>query len=177
MLGVLAQCARRILSAVGGLVGFGETSPRSGNTPRPCATVDRDQSKGEPATVAQKTTVQYLDDLNGEQAAETITFSIDRVSYAIDLSAENATALREDLATWVEHARRTGGRRTTTTRASRRAPENNTRGAASAASEAPPGTGGERNATVRHWARSNGHEVSARGRIPATVLAAFNAAH
>jgi len=30
---------------------------------------------------------------------------------------------------------------------------------------------------VRRWARSSGREVADRARIPATVLAAFNAAH
>ncbi len=71
--------------------------------------------------MAQTATVHYLDDLDGDQAAEqTITFSLDGVSYPIDLSAEHATTPRGDLATWIDHARSTGGR-TTALRASRRA--------------------------------------------------------
>jgi len=50
-----------------------------------------------------------------------------------------------------------------------------------------PGPGGTRSnpstpnrndtATIRAWARRNGHPVSARGRIPADVRDAYNAAH
>ena len=32
-------------------------------------------------------------------------------------------------------------------------------------------------AEIREWARKNGHQVSERGRIAATVLAAYEAAH
>ena len=35
----------------------------------------------------------------------------------------------------------------------------------------------EQTAAIREWARANGHEVSERGRLSASVLAAFEAAH
>ena len=35
----------------------------------------------------------------------------------------------------------------------------------------------EQTAAIREWARSNGYEVSERGRLSATVLSAFEAAH
>jgi len=51
--------------------------------------------------VARKTTVQFVDDLDDDQAAdETITFALDGVTYQIDLSANHAATLREDLTTW-----------------------------------------------------------------------------
>jgi len=47
--------------------------------------------------------VQYMlvDDLDGTEAVETVSFSLDGVSYEIDLTAANAKKLRNDLAAWV----------------------------------------------------------------------------
>ena len=61
--------------------------------------------------MAQQTTTTLVDDLDDTVTAEeTVSFGVDGTAYEIDLSAEHATALRADLATWVDHARRTGGR-------------------------------------------------------------------
>ncbi len=63
------------------------------------------------SAVAQQTTTTLVDDLDDTLAAnETVAFGLDGTDYEIDLNAEHATALREDLATWVDHARRTSGR-------------------------------------------------------------------
>ena len=45
--------------------------------------------------MAQKVQVILVDDLDGGDAEESVSFSLDGVSYEIDLSAENAEALRE----------------------------------------------------------------------------------
>jgi hypothetical protein len=105
--------------------------------------------------------VQYLlvDDIDGGDAVETVSFSLDGVSYEIDLTAANAQRLRDDLATWVGHARRSGGRKST-----RRATAN-----------AGPRRGDL--SPVREWARNNGHPVSDRGRISAEVQAAYDKAN
>jgi hypothetical protein len=108
--------------------------------------------------MAQKVQVVLVDDVDGDTATETVTFSLDGVAYEIDLNAKNAAALREALAFWVGHARRVGGRRTTARRG----------GTARAA--------GGKNAEIRAWARENGYTVSERGRIPAEVKAAYDAA-
>jgi len=107
--------------------------------------------------MAQKVQVLLVDDISGAEAAETVSFSLDGVSYEIDLTAANAKKLRDDLATWVGHARRSGGRKN-----SRRSATTGRRGDLSA---------------VREWARSNGHKVSDRGRISAGVLAAYDKAN
>ncbi len=113
--------------------------------------------------VAQKTTVHYVDDLDDDQTAEeTVTFGLDGVTYKIDLSAAHAATLREDLATWLDHAHRTSGR-TCPARTHRR--------------NAHAHTDRAQTAAIRDWARSNGRTVSDRGRIPAHVLDAFTAAH
>ena len=109
--------------------------------------------------MAQKVQVLLVDDINGAEAAETVSFSLDGVSYEIDLTAENAKKLRNDLSTWVGHGRRSGGRKS-----SRRATT----------------SGGTRRGdlgAVREWARNNGHKVSDRGRISADILAAYDQAN
>ena len=60
--------------------------------------------------MAQKVQVILVDDLDGGEAEESVSFSLDGVSYEIDLSSPNAEALREAIAPWVGHARRVGGR-------------------------------------------------------------------
>lgn len=107
--------------------------------------------------MAQRTTIVLIDDIDGGDAAETITFALDGVTYEIDLSEENAAALRDDLARWVGAARRSGGRR----QASRRP---------------VAGRRGDLNA-VRAWGRENGFEVSDRGRVSAKLQEAYDAAH
>ena len=62
--------------------------------------------------MAQKVQVLLVDDIDGSDADETVTFSLDGVSYEIDLTDANAQKLRDDLSTWIGHARRAGGRKT-----------------------------------------------------------------
>lgn len=107
--------------------------------------------------MAQRVQILLEDDIDKSPADETVSFGLDGVSYEIDLSAHNAAKLRDQLAHWVGHARSTGGRR------ARR------RGAASAKRANV--------SAVREWARANGHQVSDRGRVPASVQAAYDAAH
>jgi hypothetical protein len=108
--------------------------------------------------MAQRVEYKLVDDMDGTTAVETVSFSLDGVSYEIDLTAGNAKKLRNDFASWVGHARRAGGRKS-----SRKA-----------------GAAGARRSDlgeVRAWARKNGHEVSDRGRISAGILAAYDKAH
>ncbi len=59
--------------------------------------------------MAKKVTVTLVDDVDGEAPAdETVEFGVDGVTYEIDLSSKNAEKLRNQLSTWVEHARRVG---------------------------------------------------------------------
>lgn len=108
--------------------------------------------------MAQQKIVTLIDDLDGTEAAETLTFAIDGATYEIDLSEKNATALREALRRYVTVARKPGAQRTT-----------------GRERLAIPSSGQSRNAEIRAWAHSNGHTVPARGRIPQQVVAAFDA--
>ena len=62
--------------------------------------------------MAKKVQVLLVDDIDKSSPAdETVSFSLDGVSYEIDLTSDNAAKLRDDLAVWIGHAERTGGRR------------------------------------------------------------------
>jgi hypothetical protein len=61
--------------------------------------------------VAQKTVLELVDDLDGGAADESVAFALDGVEFVIDLSTTNAARLRDTLAEFVGHARRTGGRK------------------------------------------------------------------
>ncbi|GAA4871040.1 MULTISPECIES: histone-like nucleoid-structuring protein Lsr2 [Saccharopolyspora] len=111
--------------------------------------------------MAQKVTVQLVDDVDGTVADTTVEFALDGVSYTIDLSDDNAAALRDSLASFVANARRTGGRKRS--------------GGKSAKQQSSPTTADrERNQAIREWAREQGWQVSDRGRIPAEVVEAYD---
>lgn len=107
--------------------------------------------------MAQKVHIVLVDDVDGSEASETVTFGMDGVAYEIDLSAENAAKLRDAVAPFVGHARRVGGRKASGRRAS--------------------AAGGPAASDIREWARENGFELSDRGRVPAEVRQAYDAAH
>ena len=111
--------------------------------------------------MARQTTVTLVDDLDGSNADEQVEFVVDGKSYAIDLSASNSQKLRDALAPFVAAGRRVGGRRS----------------AAAPGTAARSTTDREQNQAIREWALKQGLKVSERGRISASVLDAFKAAH
>src|SRR5260370_2954942 len=58
--------------------------------------------------MAQKVQVLLVDDLDGGEASETVSFRLDGTAYEIDLSGDNAGKLRKDFAQYVDHARKGG---------------------------------------------------------------------
>ena len=111
--------------------------------------------------MARRTTVTVVDDLDGNDIGphgRTIAFSFDGVDYQIDLGEKNATKFEKTIGPFVDAATRIGGRK-----------------ARGKAAPVRPGGHGESQA-IREWARSNGFEVSDRGRISASVLEAWNEA-
>lgn len=122
--------------------------------------------------MARRIVHQLVDDLDGSVLevgeGETVLFSLDGNAYEIDLSDKNAAALRDALSRYVDAGRsvsRSGGR---------------------TSNSSPSGAGGGRKrrrsgqqdfGPVREWAKSNGYQVSERGRVPASVLEAYEAAH
>jgi len=107
--------------------------------------------------MAQQVQVLLVDDLDGTEGSETISFGLDGASYEIDLSTVNAKKLRGDLALWLEHARRATGPANGTPKRTR--------------------TSRTRAADIRTWAREQGYKVSGRGRIPPAIVGEYDAAH
>ncbi|KNC18344.1 hypothetical protein AC792_12680 [Arthrobacter sp. RIT-PI-e] len=114
--------------------------------------------------MAQKVQVHLVDDLNGEEAHETVRFGLDGTDYEIDLNEDNAHQLRSTLSEYVDKARKArtgnrksqGGQRTTSTGS---------------------GRSKEETQAIRQWAQDNGHNPSARGRITQSIIDAYNQAH
>jgi hypothetical protein len=119
--------------------------------------------------MAQRVNVVLVDDIDGNDAVETVTFALDGVEYEIDLSEENANKLRESLSLYIGHGRRTGGRRRSGSQGEQKS--SRSRGSSSSSSDGPSAS------EIREWARANGHTVPDRGRVSAEVREAYAAAH
>ena len=110
--------------------------------------------------MAQRVNIVLVDDIDGSDATQTVAFGLDGTNYEIDLNDENAAELRDALASYVGHGRKVG------------------RGAAKRGRAAAPASpAGPSAKEVREWARANKYKVPERGRIPADVREAYDAAH
>jgi Lsr2 len=109
--------------------------------------------------MAQKVNVILVDDIDGSEAVETVSFGVDGTRYEIDLNSGHAQELREQLDRYVRKARKVAG---SASRASR--------GRRIGANDA-------RNKEIRDWAREKSLDVNERGRIPAGIVAQFEAAN
>ena len=108
--------------------------------------------------MARKVITSITDDLDGSDDASTVTFSLEGRSYEIDLSDHNKNALQEALAPFIKAGRSTGAG----ARSGNRSPRRSNR---------------DDNAAIREWARLNGHTVNERGRIPGSIIEAYNSAN
>jgi hypothetical protein len=97
------------------------------------------------------------DDIDGTPGAATVRFAFEGINYEIDLTEGNAAKFAEVVTPFVQAARKAGTRKST----------------------AAPSTNKSRadRAAARAWAQKSGFPVGQRGRIPATVLEAYEAAH
>jgi hypothetical protein len=113
--------------------------------------------------MAQQVKVLLIDDLDGGDAEETVTFALDGTAYEIDLSGKNAEKLRNDLAPYVSVARKAG--------------RTSARSGAAPAPRRRRTSDAQRNAEIRSWAKAQGKKVSDRGRISADIVQEYEAAH
>lgn len=113
--------------------------------------------------MARKIIHQLVDDIDGTVLepgqGETIIFALDGTSYEIDLTEAHSTELRAALAPFISAGRRLQRTTAATSSAAKRTARN-------------PET-----KAIRAWAAENGHAISERGRIPATIIEAYRAAH
>jgi hypothetical protein len=121
--------------------------------------------------MAKQIFVQLVDDLDDKEipdgTGENITFSVNGNEYEIDLSDKNAKEFHRKLDYYIGYSTKVGGRK---------ARKSTKAGATTSLSGAPKRDAAQTRA-IREWALTNGYEISARGRIPAAVEEAFDAAH
>ena len=108
--------------------------------------------------MAQKIQTLFIDDIDGGAAEGTVRFALDGTAFEIDLSTAHSDELRKTLATYISHARKVSG-------TTRRAPRGRRAGGDAV-----------NTAQVRGWARENGFDIKDRGRVPADVVARYQAA-
>jgi len=109
--------------------------------------------------MAQRIQTFFIDDLDGSEAEGTVLFGLDGTQYEIDLSTGHAKELRAVLARYIDAGRRVTGTARQAGRTGRKAPVN-----------------GISNTEVRAWAKAHGLQVKDRGRVPADVIAQYQAA-
>jgi hypothetical protein len=100
---------------------------------------------------------------DGVTGGEPVTVGFDGAQYEVDLCQQHRDELTRFLAPYLAAARRSD--QGAVPRASRRRASGSKRGARSGTAE------------VREWARSQGYELSDRGRVPAAIAAEFAQAH
>ncbi|MCA2224892.1 MULTISPECIES: histone-like nucleoid-structuring protein Lsr2 [Nonomuraea] len=106
----------------------------------------------------------FLDDLDGSalSSENTIRFGLDGFAYEIDLSDKNEEKLRKALAPFLVKARQVRKERGGKVR----------RGVGSARTVSR-----DKSTEIRQWAKQAGLPVSERGRIAATIVEQYEAAH
>jgi hypothetical protein len=110
--------------------------------------------------VAKETITKLIDDFDGGEAHETVTFALDGHSYEIDLSSKNASKLRNALSPYLENATRSPAVTGVRTGAGR--------GRGAVAVDRDPSQ------AIRAWAQRKGLDVALRGRIKQEIIDQYN---
>lgn len=108
--------------------------------------------------MARQVIERLVDDIDGSEATQSVTFGVDGHGYQIDLNDQHANELRAKLSPFLEVARRVR--------------EESSRGRAGA--RGPVGDK-DRNSAIRQWALDEGVELPSRGRIAGSVQQAYDA--
>lgn len=110
--------------------------------------------------MAKRVTEIMIDDLDGSEITPenggTVHFAFQGMNYEIDLSDKNTAEFTELLANYIDKARKVAA-----------VSKTNRKGASR--------TGSLDLSIVRTWLRDQGHNVSTRGRIPADLIALYEA--
>jgi hypothetical protein len=109
------------------------------------------------AAMARQVIERLVDDIDGTEATQSVSFGVDGLAYQIDLNDQHANELRTKLSPFLGVARRV-----------RHEPS---RGRARARAV----TDKERNSAIRQWALDEGVELPSRGRIAGAVQEAYDA--
>jgi hypothetical protein len=108
--------------------------------------------------MAKTTVVTVTDDIDGTSDAKTVRFGLNGSLFEIDLSQKNKAKFERGIAKFIGAGRKVGRAGATAGR---------------------PGNQAGRNdrAQIRAWAQEQGITISARGRISASVVEQYEAAH
>jgi hypothetical protein len=112
--------------------------------------------------MAQRVRTILVSDLSGdevESGGQSISFSYKGVDYTIDLTAKEAAGFDKAIAMYVQHARKAG------------------RGRAARSSSGSSHSQAERVSTMKTWADEQGIGYPKRGRLPKSLVEAYDAAH
>lgn len=112
--------------------------------------------------MAKKTVEKFYSDLSGDEIdtpSPTVAFTFDGVGYQVDLTEAERQAFADAVAPYIAVGRRATGRATRTSRTS-----------------SGGGSGVDAKA-VRAWAQEQGLDVPARGRVPASLIEAYQSAN
>lgn len=109
-----------------------------------------------PELLASEVNVVITSDLSGEPGASTVAFGLDGLNYEIDLTPDEQAELRDRLAIFVGHARQ--GKRK------------------ASAKKSVSLVAGTTPRAIRQWAKDQGMDVPDRGRLPKSLVQAYEAA-
>ncbi|MCZ4551170.1 histone-like nucleoid-structuring protein Lsr2 [Gordonia rubripertincta] len=110
--------------------------------------------------MARKQIVQFIDDIDGSVLDDfvTVRWALGDKQYEFDTSPEHADEFYESLEKYVAVSRRADSVRQSRNSSRTTQPSRDV-------------------SVIREWARANGYEVNARGRLPAQIIEAFDAAN
>jgi hypothetical protein len=106
--------------------------------------------------MAKKTVEKFYSDLSGDEVdtpSPTVTFTFDGVGYEVDLTEAERQAFADAVAPYIAVGRRAAGRAASSRTASKKS--------------------GVDAKAVREWAQEQGLDVPARGRVPASLIQAY----
>ncbi|MEE3755253.1 histone-like nucleoid-structuring protein Lsr2 [Mycobacterium intracellulare] len=137
--------------------------------------------------MGQYVTTHYVDDYDGSplepDAIDMVEFSYRGKPYTLELNAKNGAQFDNDIQKWVDAAEKAAANAGP---AVPRKPRSATKRSAAKPSKAPRArrrkasasttatVGREQSRAIREWAKANGVQVPARGRVPAAVVEAYN---
>ena len=113
--------------------------------------------------MAKRVIQELIDDMDGKPADESVTFGLDGVQYAIDLSKKNAEKLRGALKPYVSAGTKLGRNGVVAARAG------------AGRGRGPARGDRDQNRAIREWAQGAGFQVSDRGRIKEEIVDQYHA--
>ena len=125
--------------------------------------------------MAQRVQTVLISDLSGDEVEaglESVSFGYKGVDYVIDLTAKEADGFEKAMGMYVGHARKAG-------RGSRRGSWGGSSGGSAGGSGRSSGSSAhsERIGNMKRWANEQGMDYPKRGRLPKSLVDAYDAAH